>query len=67
MLRKWQSRGFHKVGKVIMGLTYREDVADIRESPVEKRVQELKEYDANVPLVCYGDESSSRSKISFVL
>ena len=48
-------KGLNKVGKVIkgsnvliMGLTYKEDVADIRESPVEKMVQELKEYDANV-------------------
>jgi UDPglucose 6-dehydrogenase/UDP-N-acetyl-D-galactosamine dehydrogenase len=31
-----------------MGLTYKEDVADIRESPVENMVQELKEYDVNV-------------------
>ena len=48
-------KGLNKVGKVIkgsnvliMGLTYKEDVADIRESPIEKMVQELKEYDANV-------------------
>ena len=48
-------KGLNKVGKVIkgsivllMGLTYNEDVADIRESPVENMVQELKEYDANV-------------------
>ncbi len=48
-------KGLNKVGKVIkgsnvliMGLTYKEDVADIRESPVEKMVHELKEYDANV-------------------
>ncbi len=41
--------GLNKVGKVIkgsnvliMGLTYKEDVADIRESPVENMVQELK-------------------------
>ena len=51
MAVKW----LNKVGKVIkgsniliMGLTYKEDVADIRESSVEKMVQELKEYDANV-------------------
>ena len=31
-----------------MGLTYKEDVADIRESPVENMVAELKEYDVNV-------------------
>jgi len=44
-----------KVGKpvkdsniLIMGLTYKEDVADIRESPVENMVVELKEYDVNV-------------------
>nr|WP_319375678.1 nucleotide sugar dehydrogenase [uncultured Methanoregula sp.] len=44
-----------KVGKqikgsnvLIMGLTYKEDVADIRESPVEHMVAELKEYDVNV-------------------
>jgi len=48
-------KGLNKVGKVIkgsnvliMGLTYKEDVADIRESPVEKTVHELKEYDLNV-------------------
>ncbi len=48
-------KGLNKVGKVIkgsnvliMGLTYKEDVADIRESPVENMVQELKEYDVNV-------------------
>lgn len=48
-------KGLNKVGKVIkgsnvliMGLTYKEDVADIRESPVEDMVQELKEYDVNV-------------------
>jgi len=32
---------------LIMGLTYKEGVADIRKSPVEKMVQELKEYDVN--------------------
>jgi len=44
-----------KVGKpvkdanvLIMGLTYKEDVADIRESPVENMVEELKEYEVNV-------------------
>lgn len=44
-----------KVGKpvknsnvLIMGLTYKEDVADVRESPVENMVEELKEYDVNV-------------------
>ena len=31
-----------------MGLTYKEDVADIRESPVENMVEELKEYEVNV-------------------
>ncbi len=48
-------KGLNKVGKVIkgsnvliMGLTYKEDVADIRESPVENMVHELKEYDVNV-------------------
>ena len=48
-------KGLNKVGKVIkgsnvliMGLTYKEDVADIRESPVENMVQELKEYDVTV-------------------
>lgn len=48
-------KGLNKVGKtikgsnvLIMGLTYKEDVADIRESPVESMVQELKEYDVNV-------------------
>jgi UDPglucose 6-dehydrogenase/UDP-N-acetyl-D-galactosamine dehydrogenase len=48
-------KGLNKVGKVIkgsnvliMGLTYKEDVADIRESPVENMVHELKEFDVNV-------------------
>ena len=48
-------KGLNKVGKtikgsdvLIMGLTYKEDVADIRESPVENMVHELKEYDVNV-------------------
>jgi UDPglucose 6-dehydrogenase/UDP-N-acetyl-D-galactosamine dehydrogenase len=48
-------RGLNKVGKtikgsnvLIMGLTYKEDVTDIRESPVEKMVHELKDYDVNV-------------------
>ena len=48
-------KGLNKVGKtikgsnvLIMGLTYKEDVADIRESPAENMVKELKEYDVNV-------------------
>jgi UDPglucose 6-dehydrogenase/UDP-N-acetyl-D-galactosamine dehydrogenase len=48
-------RGLNKVGKtikgsnvLIMGLTYKEDVADIRESPVEQMVHELKDFDVNV-------------------
>jgi UDPglucose 6-dehydrogenase/UDP-N-acetyl-D-galactosamine dehydrogenase len=48
-------KGLNKVGKtikgsnvLIMGLTYKEDVADIRESPVEKMVHELKDYEVNV-------------------
>jgi UDPglucose 6-dehydrogenase/UDP-N-acetyl-D-galactosamine dehydrogenase len=48
-------KGLNKVGKVIkgsnvliMGLTYKEDVADIRESPVERMVHELKEFEVNV-------------------
>jgi len=48
-------KGLNKVGKrikgsnvLIMGLTYKEDVADIRESPVEQMVGELKEYEVNV-------------------
>jgi UDPglucose 6-dehydrogenase/UDP-N-acetyl-D-galactosamine dehydrogenase len=48
-------KGLNKVGKtikgsnvLIMGLTYKEDVTDIRESPVEKMVHELKDYDVNV-------------------
>jgi len=48
-------KGLNKVGKVIkgsrvliMGLTYKEDVKDIRESPVEKMVHELKDYDVEV-------------------
>jgi UDP-N-acetyl-D-galactosamine dehydrogenase len=48
-------KSLNKVGKtingsevLIMGLTYKEDVADIRESPVEEMVHELKEYDVEV-------------------
>jgi UDP-N-acetyl-D-glucosamine/UDP-N-acetyl-D-galactosamine dehydrogenase len=48
-------KGLNKTGKkikgsniLIMGLTYKEDVADIRESPVENMVHELKEFDVNV-------------------
>jgi UDPglucose 6-dehydrogenase/UDP-N-acetyl-D-galactosamine dehydrogenase len=48
-------KGLNKVGKtikgsdvLIMGLTYKEDVADIRESPIENMVHELKDYDVNV-------------------
>jgi UDPglucose 6-dehydrogenase/UDP-N-acetyl-D-galactosamine dehydrogenase len=48
-------KGLVKVGKkikgsnvLIMGLTYKEDVADIRESPVEDMVHELKEFDVHV-------------------
>jgi UDP-N-acetyl-D-glucosamine/UDP-N-acetyl-D-galactosamine dehydrogenase len=44
-------KGLNKVGKkikgsnvLIMGLTYKENVADIRESPAENMVHELKEY-----------------------
>ena len=33
---------------LIMGLTYKENVPDIRESPVEKMVEELKEYGVEV-------------------
>jgi UDPglucose 6-dehydrogenase/UDP-N-acetyl-D-galactosamine dehydrogenase len=48
-------KGLNKAGKkikgsnvLIMGLTYKEDVADIRESPVEEMVHELKEFEVNV-------------------
>ena len=48
-------KGLNTVGKtikgsnvLIMGLTYKEDVADIRQSPVEEMVHELKEFDVNV-------------------
>jgi UDP-N-acetyl-D-galactosamine dehydrogenase len=48
-------KGLNKVGKtikgsnvLIMGLTYKEDVADIRESPVENMVHELRDYEVNV-------------------
>jgi len=48
-------KGLNKVGKtikgsnvLIMGLTYKEDVADTRESPAEKMIEELKEFDVNV-------------------
>jgi UDPglucose 6-dehydrogenase/UDP-N-acetyl-D-galactosamine dehydrogenase len=48
-------KGLNKVGKkikgsnvLIMGLTYKEDVADTRESPAENMVKELKEFEVNV-------------------
>lgn len=48
-------KGLNKVGKtikgsnvLIMGLTYKEDVSDVRESPVRNMVAELKEYEVNV-------------------
>jgi UDP-N-acetyl-D-galactosamine dehydrogenase len=48
-------KSLNKVGKtikgsdvLIMGLTYKEDVADIRESPVEEMIHELKDFDVNV-------------------
>jgi UDPglucose 6-dehydrogenase/UDP-N-acetyl-D-galactosamine dehydrogenase len=48
-------RGLNDVGKVIkgsdaliMGLTYKEDVPDTRESPVREVVQELKSFGVNV-------------------
>jgi UDPglucose 6-dehydrogenase/UDP-N-acetyl-D-galactosamine dehydrogenase len=48
-------KGLNEVGKVIkgskvliMGLTYKEDVPDTRESPVEVIVHELKEFKVNV-------------------
>jgi UDP-N-acetyl-D-glucosamine/UDP-N-acetyl-D-galactosamine dehydrogenase len=48
-------KSLNKVGKtikgsnvLIMGLTYKEDVADTRESPAENMIEELKEYDVNV-------------------
>ena len=48
-------KGLNKVGKtikgsnvLIMGLTYKEDVADTRESPAGNMIKELKEYEVNV-------------------
>ena len=48
-------KGLNKSGKkikgsniLIMGLTYKENVADIRESPVSDMVRELKEFEVNV-------------------
>jgi UDPglucose 6-dehydrogenase/UDP-N-acetyl-D-galactosamine dehydrogenase len=48
-------KGLNETGKVIkgskvliMGLTYKEDVADIRESPVEEIIHELKEFKIDV-------------------
>jgi UDPglucose 6-dehydrogenase/UDP-N-acetyl-D-galactosamine dehydrogenase len=48
-------KGLNEVGKVIkgskvliMGLTYKENVADTRESPVRKMVKELKEFGVDV-------------------
>ena len=48
-------KGLNEVGKVIkgskvliMGLTYKEDVPDTRESPVREMVKELKEFGVNV-------------------
>ena len=48
-------KGLNNVGKtiknskvVIMGLTYKENVADTRESPVRKIISELKEYGVDI-------------------
>jgi UDP-N-acetyl-D-glucosamine/UDP-N-acetyl-D-galactosamine dehydrogenase len=48
-------KGLNEVGRVIkgsnvliMGLTYKENVPDIRESPVQEMVKELKEFGVNV-------------------
>lgn len=48
-------RGLNEVGKriygskvLIMGLTYKEDVPDIRETPVREIIRELKEYKIDV-------------------
>jgi UDP-N-acetyl-D-glucosamine/UDP-N-acetyl-D-galactosamine dehydrogenase len=48
-------KGLNKAGKkirgsniLIMGLTYKENVADIRESPVTDMVHELREFGVNV-------------------
>jgi UDPglucose 6-dehydrogenase/UDP-N-acetyl-D-galactosamine dehydrogenase len=48
-------KGLNEVGKVIkgskvliMGLTYKENVPDTRESPVKEMVKELKEFDVDV-------------------
>lgn len=48
-------KGLNNAGKVIkgsrvliMGLTYKENVADVRESPVEEMVKELKEFGITV-------------------
>jgi len=48
-------KGLNEVGKVIkgskvliMGLTYKENVPDTRESPVREMVKELKEFGVNV-------------------
>ena len=48
-------KGLNKVGKtsrganvLIMGLTYKEDVPDTRESPAENMVEELTDNDVNV-------------------
>jgi len=48
-------KGLNEVGKVIkgskvliMGLTYKEDVPDTRESPVEEIVRELREFKVDV-------------------
>ncbi len=60
-------RGLNEVGKVIkgskvliMGLTYKENVPDTRESPVREMVKELKEFGVDV----YGhDPTLSRKEI----
>ena len=60
-------KGLNEVGKVIkgskvliMGLTYKENVADTRESPVREMVKELKEFGVDV----YGyDSLLSREEI----
>jgi len=62
-------KGLNEVSKVIkgskvliMGLTYKENVLDTRESPVKEMVKELKEFGVDV----YGyDPLLSREEIGF--
>ena len=65
-------KGLNEVGKVIkgskvliMGLTYKENVPDTRESPVREMVKELKEFGVNVYSGIF--DGKRRTRKSFII